>query len=136
MSRLREREGEALQGVPRLTTETADMDPLTKEYTAMYTATTVRSLTSVAPCPLEVLACEYCSETGTTIDGALWRTTLDTPYALFYLHSACLAPYKAAHSLRSVEGRLPLTHARTRVRSHSARRSAPGAWTVNRSAAL
>jgi len=26
---------------------------------------------------------------------------------LYYLHSGCLAPYKVAHGLRSVEGRIP-----------------------------
>jgi len=81
--------------------------------------------------------CAHCQETGTTFSGALWRASLAPDCTgLYFLHSACLAPYKAAHGLRSVEGWLPLTHARTRVRSHIARRPAPVAWTANRSAAL
>ncbi len=53
--------------------------------------------------------CDHCQETGTTASGALWRVSLaDDCTQLYYLHSQCLTPYKAAHSLQSVEGRLPL----------------------------
>ena len=52
--------------------------------------------------------CDYCHEPGTTVGGALWRTEARPHASLYYLHSSCLAPYKARHGLRSVEGRLPL----------------------------
>jgi len=53
--------------------------------------------------------CDHCQETGTTACGALWRVSLANDCTeLYYLHSRCLLPYKAAHTLQSVEGRLPL----------------------------
>ncbi len=52
--------------------------------------------------------CDHCQETGTTVCGALWRVSLaDDCTDLYYLHSRCLPSYKAAHGLRSVEGRQP-----------------------------
>lgn len=50
--------------------------------------------------------CSHCGDVGTTGNGALWRVSL-TADGLYYLHSACCTPYKAAHQLRAVEGRLP-----------------------------
>lgn len=61
----------------------------------------------------ETFRCDHCRESGTTTHGSLWKTALDPHATLYYLHSGCLAPYKAAHSLRSVEGRIP-TAATTR----------------------
>jgi len=52
--------------------------------------------------------CAHCQQLGTTATGALWRISrLVGCDDLYYLHAACLAPYKAAHNLRSVEGRIP-----------------------------
>lgn len=67
--------------------------------------------TSPTPIPtVPVLAlrytCSHCTGIGTTADGALWRVSLAAD-GLYYLHSACCTPYKAAHQLRAVEGRLP-----------------------------
>jgi len=68
------------------------------------------------PCPVPtqtpvVHVCDHCQTAGTTVCGALWRVSPATSHAactdLYYLHTHCLAPYKAAHGLRSVEGRLP-----------------------------
>ena len=54
--------------------------------------------------------CSHCHEHGTTVCGALWRVSLEADCQdLYYLHCGCLAPYKVAHGLRSVEGRLPRT---------------------------
>jgi len=55
--------------------------------------------------------CAHCQMGGTTVAGALWRVSSCAACdQLFYLHTACLQPYKIAHGLRSVEGRVPLTH--------------------------
>jgi len=55
--------------------------------------------------------CAHCHQPGTTVCGALWRVSPATSHAacdaLYFLHSRCLAPYKTAHGLRSVEGRVP-----------------------------
>jgi len=52
--------------------------------------------------------CVHCSHLGTTATGALWRVSrLVGRDDLYYLHATCLAPYKVAHGLRSVEGRIP-----------------------------
>ncbi len=52
--------------------------------------------------------CVYCHQLDTTEHGALWRVSQIAACAsLYYLHTACQAPYKAAHNLRSVEGRIP-----------------------------
>ncbi len=51
--------------------------------------------------------CDCCHQAGTTAVGALWRTGEGD--ALYYLHSRCLASYKALHGLRSVEGRVART---------------------------
>jgi len=56
----------------------------------------------------ETFYCDHCHEQGTTAGGGLWKTASDAHATLYYLHSACLLPYKARHGLRSVEGRLPL----------------------------
>ena len=52
--------------------------------------------------------CAHCRQFGTTACGALWR---ESPHAesegLYYLHSRCVAPYKVAYGLWSVEGRIP-----------------------------
>ncbi len=54
--------------------------------------------------------CGHCQTEGTTWRGALWRVAPSpAPGALYYLHTRCLDPYKVAHGLRSVEGRVPLT---------------------------
>jgi len=54
--------------------------------------------------------CGHCQTAGTTACGALWRAAPPPePGALYYLHTRCLDPYKVAHGLRSVEGRVPLT---------------------------
>jgi len=59
--------------------------------------------------------CSHCHEHGTTVCGALWRVSLEPDCQdLYYLHCGCLAPYKIAHGLRSVEGRRPLASARMR----------------------
>jgi len=61
----------------------------------------------VADMPI-IQTCVHCSQLGTTATGALWRVSrLVGRDDLYYLHGACLAPYKAAHTLRSVEGRIP-----------------------------
>ncbi len=55
-----------------------------------------------------IQTCVHCSQLGTTATGALWRVSrLVGRDDLYYLHAACLAPYKGAHTLRSVEGRIP-----------------------------
>ncbi len=53
--------------------------------------------------------CAYCHQLDTTAHGALWRVSpLAACSTLYYLHTACcLGAYKAAHDLRSVEGRIP-----------------------------
>ncbi len=52
--------------------------------------------------------CAHCGQLDTTAHGALWRVSpLAACSSLYYLHTACLAPYKATHRLRSLEGRLP-----------------------------
>jgi len=87
---------------------------------------------ATVPCPVPtqtpvVHVCAHCHQPGTTVCGALWRVSPATSHTactdLYYLHSRCLAPYKAVSGLRSVEGRLPVgtTHARPRL----ARRSPP-----------
>ncbi len=59
--------------------------------------------------------CAHCQELGATAHGALWRVSLEVDCQdLYYLHCGCLAPYKMAHGLRSVEGRRPLVGARMR----------------------
>ncbi len=82
--------------------------------------------------------CAHCHTAGTTSRGALWRVAPPPePGALYYLHTRCLDPYKAAHGLRSVEGRLPLTDTRARL-AHRARRftpTAPAARIADRSIA-
>jgi len=61
----------------------------------------------IADMPL-IETCVHCQQLGTTATGALWRVSrLVGRDDLYYLHGACLAPYKAAHTLRSVEGRIP-----------------------------
>jgi cytochrome c553 len=77
------------------------------------TPTTTRIITSlprVAGVGLAapvVHACAHCHQLDTTAHGALWRVSpLAACSTIYYLHTACLAPYKAAHRLRSVEGRL------------------------------
>jgi len=66
----------------------------------------------VADMPV-IQTCAHCSQLGTTATGALWRVS---PFLghdeLYYLHVGCRAPYKAAHNLRSVEGRLPRAEVR------------------------
>ncbi len=52
--------------------------------------------------------CAHCHRRGTTAAGALWRTG-QSDDALYYLHSRCLASYKVARGLRSVEGRVART---------------------------
>ncbi len=55
-----------------------------------------------------IQTCVHCTHLGTTATGALWRVSrLVGRDDLYYLHVACLAPYKVTHNLRSVEGRLP-----------------------------
>ncbi len=52
--------------------------------------------------------CAYCHQLDTTEHGALWRVSPQAACSsLYFLHSTCLAPYKASHSLKSVEGRIP-----------------------------
>ncbi len=70
--------------------------------------------------------CAYCHQLDTTAHGALWRVSpLAACSTLYYLHTACLAPYKVAHGLRSVEGRIP----RSRRASASATRTLiDGRW--------
>ncbi len=53
--------------------------------------------------------CAHCHRRGTTAAGALWRTGQSDE--LYYLHSRCLASYKVACGLRSVEGRVARTAA-------------------------
>jgi len=65
--------------------------------------------------PRPIHCCDHCATPGSTADGALWKTISDPYASLYYLHSRCLLPYKAEHSLRSVEGRLPLAAARRNV---------------------
>ena len=61
----------------------------------------------VADMPL-IETCVHCSHLGTTATGALWRVSrLVGRDDLYFLHVGCLALYKAAHGLRSVEGRIP-----------------------------
>ena len=62
----------------------------------------------------ETFYCDYCHEQGTTAGGGLWKTTSHAHATLYYLHSACLLPYKARHGLRSVEGRLPIVDSKRR----------------------
>ncbi len=58
---------------------------------------------SARPCR----ACAHCDQFGTTVAGALWRASLAPDCDdLYFLHTSCLAPYKVAHGLRSVEGRI------------------------------
>jgi len=53
--------------------------------------------------------CDHCQRWDTTASGALWRVSpADDCTELYYLHSRCLTPYKVAHNLKSVEGRLLL----------------------------
>ncbi len=81
---------------------------------------------------LAFFCCAHCHEAGTTVYGALWRVSLKPGCGdLYYLHSRCLDPFKAARGLRSVEGRLPLTDTRARL----TRRSAPAARIADRSIA-
>lgn len=80
---------------------------------------TSSTIPSTVPAPLPRLAggglagpvvhkCAYCHQLDTTAAGALWRVSpIAACASLYYLHSQCLAPYKAAHGLRSVEGRIP-----------------------------
>ncbi len=54
--------------------------------------------------------CAHCGTFSTTASGALWRVSLaDDCTDLYYLCCGCVKPYKRAHGLRSVEGRVPLT---------------------------
>jgi len=68
---------------------------------------------ATVPCPVPtqtpvVHVCAHCRHSGTLTRGALWRVSLLPDCdALYFLHSRCLAPYKTAHGLRSVEGRVP-----------------------------
>jgi len=59
--------------------------------------------------------CSQCGQWDTTAVGALWRVSLaDDCRELYFLHSRrCLASYKTLHSLRSVEGRVPLAEGAT-----------------------
>jgi hypothetical protein len=66
----------------------------------------------------ETFRCDHCREPGTTAQGGLWKTSLEPHASLYYLHSGCVAPYKAARGLRSVEGRIPA--AATARRGHVA----------------
>ena len=80
---------------------------------------TSSTIPSTVPAPLPRLAggglagpvvhkCAYCHQLDTTAAGALWRVSpLAACATLYFLHSQCLAPYKAAYDLRSVEGRIP-----------------------------
>jgi len=79
-------------------------------------------------------ACAHCHQTGTTLSGGLWRVSPSSD-DLYFLHTACLAPYKAAQGFRSVEGRLPLADTRPRLARRPAPR-APTARLATRSAAL
>jgi len=80
--------------------------------------------------------CAHCTLPGTTASGALWRVSLAPDRTeLYFLHTACLAPYKAAQGFRSVEGRLPLADTRPRLARRPAPR-APTARLATRSAAL
>lgn len=98
---------------------------------------TPTATTTTVPAPLPRLAggglagpvvhkCAYCHQLDTTAHGALWRVSpLAACSTLYYLHTACLAPYKVAHGLRSVEGRIP----RSRRASASAKRTLiDGRW--------
>lgn len=60
----------------------------------------------------ETFRCDHCREAGTTALGGLWKTSLDPHASLYYLHSGCVGPYKAARGLRSVEGRIPAVKTR------------------------
>jgi len=52
--------------------------------------------------------CAHCQQPGTTASGALWRASAHAQCNdLYYLHSECMLPYKAAHGLLAVEGRIP-----------------------------
>jgi len=70
------------------------------------TSIAIRTARDLHVPPLHV--CAHCHHIGTTATGALWRVSPSPDCRdLYYLHSGCLAPYKAAHGLRSVEGRIP-----------------------------
>jgi len=52
--------------------------------------------------------CSHCGTVGSTGNGALWRVSLrPEDRSLYYLHARCRTPYKHAHGLKSVEGRIP-----------------------------
>jgi len=87
-----------------MTVTTATIEPTTSVPTR-----TSRDLHLSPFVPLSAAhACAHCHEVGTTATGALGRTSLCAECPdLYYLHSGCLAPYKVAHGLRSVEGRIP-----------------------------
>jgi len=73
---------------------------------SVITPTTSRDRSAPAAVPCR--ACAHCDQIGTTVAGALWRVSLRADDDdLYFLHTSCLAPYKVAHGLRSVEGRIP-----------------------------
>jgi len=68
------------------------------------------ALSHVAPPAKDRLrhTCAHCQQPGTTASGALWRASAHAQCNdLYYLHSECMLPYKAAHGLLAVEGRIP-----------------------------
>lgn len=74
---------------------------------ALPTAVTPATPYTVAVCRHAVHHCDHCHQPGTTAIGALWRVSLHPARAdLYFLHAHCLGFYKAAHGLRSVEGRI------------------------------
>lgn len=70
------------------------------------TTPTKTAPTAILPARAARLTCQHCSQVGTTAHGGLWRTGQGA--SLYYLHSDCLLPYKRAHRLQSVEGRVPV----------------------------
>jgi cytochrome c553 len=82
--------------------------PTTTTTTAVKTVTPLPRVAGAGLAAPIVHACAHCHQLDTTEHGALWRVSpLAACSTLYYLHGQCLAPYKAAHNLRSVEGRIP-----------------------------